>query len=253
MIQRATASDLPDSGSNECLIRIAALKRTYGCDSSFLQFFTDEQDGYLAIMDGVAILSAPTLTDEWTIFLNMHPDIHTVHCPGSLASNLNGWQGREGVVMRYTGNMVQFEDERVLTTVDLPAVHRMLQEYFPGIAPLEYWYPDASHRLRHGHSHIACIFEDNQVISTAMSIAETATEAIIGQVATATSFRRQGLAQSCIKSVILQCKGKTLYILPLNESAARLYQKLGFIQCGTWAELHRQRFKEINNNEQQLF
>ena len=140
--------------------------------------------------------------------------------------------------MRYE-SVASIEESEVCTSPYLPDVHALLAVYFPGIASLDYWYPDASHRVRHGGCHIGCIIQNNAVISTAMTVAETPTEAIIGQVATHAAFRRQGLASKCIKSVIFQCKGKTLYILPLNESAAELYRNLGFVECGTWTELQK--------------
>jgi predicted GNAT family acetyltransferase len=72
-----------------------------------------------------------------------------------------------------------------------------------------------------------------------MTVAETITEAIIGQVATAKKARRQGYASICVKSIISQCEGKTLYILPIDENAAGLYSKIGFVPCGSWFELEK--------------
>jgi len=242
MIRRATAAEIPDSAVNESLIRICALKEAYEGDVPFIQFFTDDSGGYLSIMDGVGILYSQELSDEWSLFLHMNPDIRILHCPGNIGGLLAdefGWQGREGVVMKYAGGRLD-GDPTICTSPHLPDVYHLLQECFPGIAPLEYWYPDASHRLRHGQCHIGCIMRDEQVVSTAMTVAETETEAILGQVATAAPFRRQGMAETCIKSVIFQCKGKTLYILPLNDTAQKLYTKLGFTEYGTWAELHKQ-------------
>lgn len=242
MIRRATAAEIPTSATDESLIRICALKKAYEGDVPFIQYFTDDLSGYLSIMDGVGILYSRELSDEWSVFLRMNSDVRVLHCPGNIGRLLaleSGWQGREGVVMQYTGSPSD-SAPAICTEPHLPDVYNLLYEHFPGIAPLEYWYPDASHRIRHGQSHIGCIVKDKQVVSTAMTVAETDTEAIIGQVATATEFRRQGMAESCIKSVISQCKGKTLYILPLHEDAARLYRKLGFSDCGTWTELKKQ-------------
>lgn len=241
MIRRATADEVPNGGRDECLIRIASLKNAYGCDAPFIQFFTDERGGFLSVMDGVGVLYTPRLTDEWQLFLGMNPDIRSLHCPGTVGYALlktKLWQGRVGDVMEYVGN-IQEKSEDICVTPYLPDVYSLLEQHFPGMAPLAYWYPDASHRIRHGCCHIGCVIRDGKVVSTAMTVAETPTEAIIGQVATDPNFRKRGFARKCVESTIAQCKGKSLYILPLHEIAAELYQKLGFAVCGTWAELHK--------------
>lgn len=243
MIRRATTSDIPCEATDETLIRIIGLKQAYGCNAPFVQFYTDEQDGYLSVMDGVGLLSTTELTDEWRVFLSMNTEIHTVHCSGRIGRSLladGGWQGRVGDVMRYELSDVSDTDlSDVSTSPYLPAVHALLDAYFPNMASLNYWYPDASHRMRHGYCHIGCIIQDDRVLSTAMTVAECDTAVILGQVATHRDFRKQGMAGRCIKSVISQCKGKRLYILPLNETAAHLYETLGFIPCDEWAELHK--------------
>lgn len=241
MIRRATANDIPDSGADESLIRICALKKAYGCSVPFIQYYTDEAGGFLSIMDGVGILYAPDLTEEWAMFLRMNPDIRTVHCPFHLGKTLltdNNWQGRGGEVLLYNGSSIPPTDS-ICVSPYLPDVYALLQDHFPGIPPLEYWYPDVSHRLRHGCCHIGCIIRENRVISTAMTVAETDTAVILGQVATDTAYRRQGMAATCIKSVVNACQGKSLYILPINEQAARLYRNLGFSPCGSWMELNK--------------
>lgn len=241
MIRRALATDIPDSGNDESLIRICALKKAYGCDVSFIQYFTDDDEGFLSVMDGVGVLYAPAITDELQVFLSMNPDIHTLHCPGAIGQALlesGDWQGRVGDVLLYNGPLVS-QDPSVCTSPYLPDVYALLQENFPHVAPLDYWYPDVSHRVRHDCCHIACIIRDNRVISTAMTVAETDSAAILGQIATAPAFRRQGMAAACIKSILSACKDKQLYILPITEQAAHLYRSLGFTPCGSWAELQK--------------
>ena len=241
MIRVATAADIPHSASDECLIRIISYRRAYGCDVPFIRYYTDEAGGYLAIMDGAGVLHLPQLTEEWCAFLSMCLDIHTLHCAGPVGRQLQengGWQGREGVVMRYAAERPAPSDA-VCTNPYLPKVYALLEDNFPGVSSLNDWYPDVSHRVRHQCCHIACIQSNDHIVSTAMTVAETITEAIIGQVATAKKARRQGYASICVKSIISQCEGKTLYILPIDENAAGLYSKIGFVPCGSWFELEK--------------
>ncbi len=241
MIRKALETDFPTSATDECLIRICGLKNAYGSDVPFIQFFTDGQGCFLSVMDGVGVFYARELTDEWHLFLQMNPDIRSLHCSGHIGDSLlntSMWQGRRGIVMRFDGSAEDM-DPLVCTEPYLPDVYELLKENFESISDFNYWYPDVSHRVRHGCCHIACVIQANRVISTAMTVAETEQEAIIGQVATDSAFRHRGLAGKCVKSTIFQCKGKTLYILPIHDQAAKLYRQLGFIECGTWTELQK--------------
>lgn len=244
MIRKALETDFPTVADNECLVRILGLRLAYGTDAPFIQYFTDGEGGLMSLMDGVAILNLPYLNEEWAVFLGMNPDITAIHCSDTIGNALfssGNWEGRVGDVMVYAGDMPSSVEEMVCSNPHLPAVYDLLKNHFPGISPFNYWYPDVSHRVRHGCCHISAVLGEIGVVSTAMTVAETDTSAVLGQIATHPDFRRRGLAGKCIKSTIFQCKGKMLYILPLNENAQKLYQKLGFVVCGGWAELRRAR------------
>ncbi|MBQ9860394.1 MAG: GNAT family N-acetyltransferase [Clostridia bacterium] len=195
-------------------------------------------------MDGVAFFSpAATVTEEWTYFLTANPAIRSIHCPQNAASAIadsGEWLARTGVVLRYEGERgVLPSNSNVCRTPKLPAVYALLAECFDTIQPFDAWYVDVSHRVRHDCCQIACICDGDRVVSTAMTVAETESAAILGQVATAPTHRRQGLAAKCVSDLILRCKADELYILPVNERAQALYVGLGFAPCDNWAELIR--------------
>lgn len=242
MIRLAQENDYPVVATNEVLVRIIGLRMTYGGDVPFIRYYADGEGALLAVMDGVGVFHTEKITDEWCAFLAMNPDIETIHCSDCVGQTLieSGlWQGREGVVLRYAGKIPETVAESVCTTPYLPRVYDLLKDHFPGISSFDYWYPDVSHRVRHGNSHISAVLDGEYVVSTAMTVAETATAAVLGQVATHPDFRRRGLAERCIKSTIFQCKDKELYILPVDEYAQILYEKMGFMVCGGWTELQR--------------
>ncbi len=244
MIRMAREEDFPTICTHEAQVRICGRHVAYGLDVPFLQFYTDGEGTLLSIMDGVGTFYGEALTDEWATFISMNPAIHTIHTTvvlGTALSSVNGWRmNREGVVLVYNGPIVEDPtDPRINKTPYLPAVYALLKDHFPGISPLDYWYPDVSHRVRHGCCHICAIQEGDRVVSSAMTVAETADAAILGQIATHPDFRRMGLAQTCIKSVLFSCKGKVLYILPVDKYAQSLYEKMGFSPCGDWTEWTR--------------
>lgn len=250
MIRIATDSDFPQAVDCECALRICALNRAYGCANSFLRFYTDGEGSMLSLMDGVGVLYCPNgVNEEWIVYLAMNPEIHTIHCSGQNAKAILStgmWSATNGVVMKYDGGSVQ-EPQGICTDPYLPTVYELLKEHFAGIPSFDAWYPDASHRVRHQLCHVASIIDGDKVVSSAMTVAESEDAALLGQVVTHPDYRRRGMAAKCLKSLMFRCKAKTLYILPVDNYAQQLYEKLGFSVCGDWAELKKLREGALDN------
>lgn len=241
MICTALEKNFAMAASDECAIRIHSLKRAYGLNVPFIRYYADGAGGLLSVMDGAGVLSANSNIEEWLIFVTMNPEIHHLHCSaamGRLFMKNGGWQGREGCVLKYHGHYT-FPLASVCETPYLPDVHKLLCDCFDKMPSLNAWYPDVSHRLRHDCAKIATVLDGEKVVSTAMTVAETDTAAIIGQVATNSYYRGRGYAETCINSLISRCKDKSLYILPMTDIARSLYEKIGFSADGEWAELQR--------------
>lgn len=241
MIRTALESDFSTLPGDECAVRIHSLKCAYGLDAPFIRYYADECGGLLSVMDGAGVLYCVENMEEWAIFITMNPDIFRLHCPaviGRQLISLGGWQGREGAVLKYSGNR-NFAPSTVCDTPHLPRVHALLDQCFESMASLNAWYPDVSHRIRHNCAKIATILDGEKVVSTAMTVAETDVAAVLGQVATHSDYRGRGYAKACINSLISRCKDKTLYILPMTDIAHSLYVKMGFVPDGEWAELQR--------------
>lgn len=241
MIRQAIESDFSAMPADECALRIHSLKHAYGLDVPFIRYYADGCGGLLSVMDGAGVLYCADNREEWIVFVCMNPDIIRVHCASNVGQQLKefgGWQGREGVVLRYTGDR-DFSPPTVCEKPYLPSVHALLDRCFDEMAPLNAWYPDVSHRIRHNCAKIAVILDGENVVSTAMTVAETESAALLGQVATSSDYRGRGYAKTCINSLISRCKAKDLYILPMTDYARSLYEKMGFIPDGDWAELQR--------------
>ena len=242
MIRAAVKADFDRPITEETDVRIRCLYLAYGNEVSFVRFYSDGVGGMLAVMDGVGLFSpAQEVTEEWVVFLGMNSDIRQLHCSaksGLIIAESLGWHLQTGSVLRYEGQ-TPTEQEGVCREPKLPEVHKLLEQCFPGVSSLDAWYPDVSHRIRHGYCHIACVTDGDTVISTAMTVAEANNAAVLGQVATAEAHRRRGYAAKCIQDLIFRCKASSLYILPINETAQKLYISLGFQQNGQWTELTR--------------
>ena len=244
MIRLAVESDFSMQIPGETCRRIFALHLAYSIDVPFIHYYADGEGSLLAIMDGVGLFHAANndVTEEWATFLAMHPDIYRLHCSESVGRALMAtglWTGRVGDVLKYDGKPLDSAPSPICESPSLPMVYALLRDYFEGISPFDAWYPDVSHRVRHGCCHLACVIDGDRVVSTAMTVAETTDMVILGQVATHADHRRKGYAGMCIKSLLYRLQGKHLYILPLNERAKRLYEKIGFHRCDGWAEVVR--------------
>ena len=241
MIRQATETDFLTMPMDECALRIHSLRRAYGLNVPFIRYYADDNGGLLSVMDGAAVLYCTENREEWCVFITMNPDVLRVHCSAGVGRQLvdiGGWQGREGIVLKYVGDR-DFEPPYVCETPYLPSVHALLDQCFDEMAPLNAWYPDVSHRIRHDCAQIATILDSDLVVSTAMTVAETEEVALLGQVATHPDFRGRGYAKTCINSLVSRCKDKELYILPMTDYARSLYEKMGFVPEGDWAELQR--------------
>ena len=121
----------------------------------------------------------------------MNPEIIHLHSSAAVGRELidsGNWQGREGIVLKYAGGR-EFTSSDVCENPYLPHVHALLDSCFDSMAPLNAWYPDVSHRIRHDCAKIATILDGENVVSTAMTVAETDTLAVLGQVATHSDYR----------------------------------------------------------------
>lgn len=98
--------------------------------------------------------------------------------------------------------------------------------------------------LKDGSRKTTILKIDNQIVSTASSVAETKDSAMIIGVATEPDprFRRKGYASACVSKLVqdLNNRGKSACLFYDNPAAGSIYQKFGFKDIGFWKML---RFK----------
>lgn len=242
MIRVAIESDFNREITSESELRICALKLAYGLDVPFIQFFADDEGAIASVMDGFCtVYVGEKMNDEWRVFLQMHADIRAIHSSEDVIATLS----REMNIPYKKGEVMRISDMSSKVTlheyqprnIALREVYTLLNAVFGDLPPFDGWYVDASHRVRHGCCHITAESENGRLIGCAMTVAETEIAALIGGVATLSEHRGRGVATCCVTELLAQLPQKTVLIAPRDEKAAGLYQKLGFVPCGTWAEL----------------
>lgn len=241
MIHAISASQIPSIHGSEGAIRILSLAKAYGDESGIVQYYTDDVGGYAALFDGTAIVHRVSdRSDEWVAFFSFVPHVRAVRCDVKFAQCLSQVWNRpvdSGVLMSYDG--ARPAEQQTETSVRLDDLYPLLKTGFPSMPPFDSWYVDVSHRIRHGHCHLACISLDGSPVSSAMTVAEAGEDVLLGAVVTDPNYRHRGLAGRCVLSLVRRFYGRAVYIAPINASAAALYKRLGFIEAGNWAQVTR--------------
>lgn len=244
MIRRITGADLPPERENECSARIHSLQNAYG-NTDLVQFYADEFENSMALLDGVAILDiAEPFSEEWQSFARLLPDLRILRITGAIEQWLSCNKTAlytSGKLMRFTGKAST--ESSIETNYKLADLYALLQSGFATLPPFDSWYVDISHRVRHNGCHLAVETEGGAPISMAMTVAETQRAAVIGAVVTAPGYRNQGLASRCINNLLAILRDKrSVWIAPMNAAAERLYTHLGFTVCENeeWAEISYQ-------------
>ncbi len=89
---------------------------------------------------------------------------------------------------------------------------------------------DFTFRHRRNSARIKGCTEDGDVLSCALTSAETASAAIISGVASDIGSRKKGLGKKTVLSLAqeLKSENKTVYVIALNEKAEGFYEHIGF-------------------------
>ena len=231
---------LPSMPATEAAVRIECLHRAYA-GTGVVRCWEDGQGGVLCLMDGHAVLQVEELTPEWMLFIAMQPEILSVRTDADTARALGA--SLEGEVA--CGDVMAAPRDIAAAVTETAApreIFPVLQAGFDEAAPaFESWYADVMLRIRRGLCRISCVRENNRVAATAMTVAEGERIALIGAVATHPDYRRRGYASACVSTLAaqLQNEGRQVLLSPKNETAARVYAKLGFAVCGTWGEFYK--------------
>lgn len=204
--------------------------------TQFARFYRTEHNGGIAILDNQAVACLPPEDgEEASAFFNLQPEILTLY------TNLSGvFDGKEKCFTAMKMSNV-VEPTAPEETVRLQELYTFISQYFTDLPPFEAWYLDVSYRTRHGFCRHAVVTEDSSIVSSAMTVAEWGSGALLGGVATAPTHRRKGYAGRCVLALVslLQKQGKTAWICPYNPPAQALYQSLGFEQNGVVTVVER--------------
>lgn len=219
--------------------RIMCLADSYGLNFDFVQFWLqyDENGNTVSAIsksygDVTVQTTEKSNISELTEFLDV-----IGFC--SLLSEKMLFENRTadtGMIMRLE-NPQKIYNSNIEITVnpDLNSVYKLLDksrsETF-NVPDYEDFILDMSHKIRHNTAICTAIKIGENVVSAAMTVAQSENTALIGAVVTDIDFRRRGFGALCVNSLIGILGKRKIFIMRNENENEPFYKSLGFENNG---------------------
>lgn len=229
---------------NDAAIHIKAQVKAYGFEQSFLNVYQMDDICVFSVMDGVLTVYPLSNRDysELIMFIQMTPSIQTIRTDCQTADKISSSFCGEKRICELLEYHSEFHSQSVEDKITPKDAYKLLKRVFSSNMPsFDNWYVDVSHKIRHFCCNLVGIREENELVATAMTVAETDDEWVIGAVATDKDYRNRGYASRLVLSLcsIGKRQGKRVFISPKNENAHNLYKKIGFSEFDTYCIIER--------------
>lgn len=213
---------LPPMEARASSVRITSLYEAYGCKYDFLRFFIQRDDkdsitAVLSLIDGCATLycRADADTDELIGFARAI-GAKTIYSELPLPLT----KAEHGVIMKKqsVGNKTKTEQ------IDLKALYDILSDAFV-MPEFSAWYPDISHRIRHG-----CAVAVSDCCGGAVMLLSSIGDMICG-IAVKDELRGNGNGSKLLNTIEhYACKGDIFALA--EEQVAGFYENNGYVRTG---------------------
>ena len=255
MIRIIKESDLPMlksmCGSDLFISRIVSAYHAYG-NTNIADFWVQTDDGLLntviSKIDGVLTLSHVSRgnMDELAGFLYAI-DGHTMLCDADFPEKINMAADRTGPILCFDNQNQQECDFEFVLNPPLKEVYTVMQKCkSPSFQPpaWEPFYLDMSHRTRHNLAISAGIRdEQGKLIGCGFTVSQTEQNAVLGGICVLPSMQNKGFGQKIVKALLSQLQQDYIYVFRVQGEHETFYRRLGFTECGSWAELDIRRYR----------
>ena len=234
------------STGNPFACRILSLYSAYRPDLAFVDYWM------LADAHGVCNGAIARNGSNFILLLTDDSDLDEV-------SSFMRVAGATGILLdgRYRLAFPGNESTGIVMKIDAPIEYANASECFiiPDIKPVyeliaqcagedfappafEDFYVDVNHKLRHGAMRMTGLTDNGSLAAVAMTVAESDSGAVLGAVACAPEFRRNGYASAVVRHIVNELinENKTVFLHRARHVNAAFYEKLGFADCGSWRE-----------------
>lgn len=216
-------------------VRIKSLAAAYGFGYAFASFYrqlvNERCTAVISYLDSDAVLSFdPEFADmdELVSFfavkgfatLLCNDDFHIIHRSDS------------GFVMECSNIKIKTCRYEISSLKTFDALKKLYG--FVGYSgSFEAWYADISRRVRTGTAYACGVFDNGEMISSAVLSSVYENFAVLSGVKTRAEFRSKGIGGAVVSSICSKVKGN-VYIMREQNKNERFYSELGFKNNGKW-------------------
>lgn len=229
--------------------RIISQLDAYGAKHAFALFWEQRSDeGTLTAViskfgGSVTVYEKNTDAQELSYFLNFI-EINNISLSHSLAKLMyDECKINCKTIMKYKNKGIEriehnFDD--FCKDLDLKQVYDIIfvcHNSPKNMRNFEGWIADLSHRIRHGYSDAVAVQKDDKIVSCAIALATTATDVLVGGIATLDKYRNRGFAKNCIYEIIRRNEGKNIFLF-CEDDKIGFYKGIGFEENGLMSEVY---------------
>lgn len=191
--------------------------------SNFILFLTDKSD-----------------LDEVSSFMRV-AGVSGIICSGEYELELSGHKSLTGSVLVKNTPFEDIDENLNIVNPDIKSAYELIascaDDNFKPPA-FEDFYVDVNHKLRHGAMRMYGIEENGELVSIAMTVAESENGAVLGAVACSPEYRKHGYGSAIVKYITnrLVSENKSVFLHRGRNVNISFYSNLGFSECGTWRE-----------------
>lgn len=235
-----SAVELTVSGDTPFGCKLLSAAAAYGVQNRNAQFWSQEGDSALGLLDEAAFLEAGAhpAWEEITAFVRaLGPRVFS--CEESAARELGFEASARGEIMVLHPRSLPPIPAEVEWDPGPREIYGLLERSrTPTFRPPEFepFYMDLSYRTRHGAAVTACVRRNTLPAACAVCMSLTPDAAVISGVACAPEFRGRGLAGAAVLALAGKLGRKNIYIFRAENENGGFYRSLGFEPYGRWAE-----------------
>lgn len=219
--------------------RIMCLVESYGLKFDFVQFWLqyDENNSITSAIskyDNAVTVQTTENSDisELTEFLEIIGF-------GSVLSDTAFFDNRkttDGIIMELVNPQRKAaSNAEIIVNPDSNEVYKLLTECQSErfiVPKYEDFLLDMSHKIRHDTALCVVVRNNRELVSTAMTVAQSKNTAIIGAVATVPQFRKCGFGGIAVMSLAEMLKNRKIFIMRSKDENENFYKSLGFENKG---------------------
>ena len=212
--------------------KIACLLDSYGLKYDFAEFWLQYENNEPVTAISKFYGDMTVCTTEKTDFDELKEFLLITGFSSVISEKEIFYGSYKGIVME---KVAESQDITVEINPDLNEVYRLLESCKSNnfeVPEYEDFILDMSHKIRHKTALCVGVREDEKLISTAMTVAQSETCAIIGAVSTDENYRHSGYGGKCVKTLCGLMNGRKIFIMRDEFENENFYKSMGFENKG---------------------